>query len=124
MLRILLLAGVLAAAAPALAASALPYDVDNDGTLDLNEVKAAALATFDRLEVDHDGTLDKKELKGRIAKKDWPRADPDNDRTINRDEFAVYAETLFKAADKDSDGLLDMKEWRSPAGRKLERLLK
>ena len=31
---------------------------------------------------------------------------------------------LFKAADKDSEGTLDRRELRTPAGRKLEKLMK
>ncbi len=38
------------------------FDTDNDGTLDLAEVKKAASALFARLDRDHDGTLDKHEL--------------------------------------------------------------
>ena len=67
-------------ASPALAASALDaLDPDKDGTVDLDEVKAAASALFDKLDVDHDGTLDRKELKDRISVEDWKIADPDND---------------------------------------------
>jgi hypothetical protein len=65
-------------ASPALAASALALDSDKDGTVDLNEAKAAANALFDKLDVDHDGTLDRKELKDRISAEDWKIADPDN----------------------------------------------
>jgi len=32
------------------------FDKDNDGTIDLGEVKAAAAALFDQLDRDHDGT--------------------------------------------------------------------
>jgi Ca2+-binding EF-hand superfamily protein len=123
LLRILLVAGALSAAVPALAAP-LAFDADNDGTVDLSEAKAAAGATFDKLDVDHDGTVDRKELKGRIAAKDWKTADPDNDKTISKDEYLAYVETLFKAADKDSEGTLDAKEMHAPAGRRLQRLLK
>ncbi len=42
------------------------FDTDNDGTLDLAEVKKAASALFARLDRDHDGTLDKRELAGRL----------------------------------------------------------
>ena len=68
--------------------------------------------------------MDRKELKGRIVAKDWKIADPDSDKTISKDEYLAYVETLFKAADKDSEGTLDAKELRSPAGTKLQRLLK
>jgi EF hand len=42
------------------------FDTDNDGTLDLAEVKKAASALFAKLDRDHDGTLDKRELAGRL----------------------------------------------------------
>lgn len=55
---------------PALAASrANPiklFDTDNDGTLDLAEVKKAASALFAKLDRDRDGTLDRRELAGRL----------------------------------------------------------
>jgi Ca2+-binding EF-hand superfamily protein len=124
MLRILLLAGALAVSGHAFAAKALPFDTDNDGTIDLNEAKAAASAAFDKLDVDHDGTLDKKELRGRISKKEWSVADPDNDGNVSKDEYLALTETLFKAADKDGEGTIDRKELHSAAGRKLEKLLK
>ena len=124
MLKPLAVLAALTLATPAFAAGAVPFDTDKDGTVDMNEMKTAAGAAFDRLDPDHDGTLDAKELKGRISKKDWATADPDNDKTISRDEYLAYAESLFKAADKDSEGLLDAKELRSPTGRKLQSLLK
>jgi hypothetical protein len=111
---------------PAFAAgkAKMPYDTDNDSTLDLNEVKAAAGAAFDKLDRDHDGTLDKKELRGRVSKDTMGDADPDNDGTVSRDEYVGLAEKLFKEADTDKEGTLDAKEMRSKAGRKLLKLLK
>lgn len=102
----------------------MKYDTDNDGTLDLNEVKAAAGAAFDKLDRDRDGTLDKKELGGRVPKSAMGDADPDNDGTVSRDEYVGYAEKLFKEADADGEGTLDAKELRSKAGRQLLKLLK
>jgi Ca2+-binding EF-hand superfamily protein len=72
--------------ASAAAKAKMKYDTDNDGTLDLNDVKTAAGATFDKLDRDHDGTLDKKELGGRIGKDMMADADPDKDGTISKDE--------------------------------------
>ena len=43
-------------------------DTDNDGTLDLKEVKSAADGLFSTLEKDSDGTLDAKELKTKKGK--------------------------------------------------------
>jgi hypothetical protein len=91
-----------AAAAPsrnAPPAALQQLDSDHDGTVDLEEAKAAAAAAFDRLDSDHDGTLDRRELRGRL----------------NAAQFA--------AADPDNDGTLDAKELRSPAGRDLLRLV-
>ncbi len=109
---------------PVFAASALQsLDPDKDGTVDLNEAKAAASALFDKLDVDHDGTLDRKELKDRISAEDWKTADPDNDKTISKDEYLAFVEVAFKRANPDNDGTIDAKELKTPAGRALLRLL-
>ena len=98
-------------------------DSDHDGTVDLNEAKAAAAAVFDRLDRDHDGTLDRRELRGRLNAAQFAAADPDHDGTLSRDEYMALVETRFNAADTDHDGTLDVKELRSPAGRNLLRLV-
>ena len=85
----------------------------SDGTVDLNEAKAAASALFDRLDGDHDGTIDRKELHGRLSAKELFAADPDNDHTLSKGEFLALVEQRFKAADPDNDGTLDAKELRS-----------
>ena len=119
--RTLLLALALTSVvSPALAASALSIlDTDKDGTVDLDEAKAAATKLFDELDVDHDGTLDRKELKGRISDEDWKIADPDNDKTISKAEYLAFIEVAFKRANPDNDGSIDAKELKSPAGRAL-----
>jgi hypothetical protein len=61
-------------------------DKDNDGTLDLAELKDAAGTLFDKLEKDKDGTLDAKEVGRRIGTKEFKEADPDNDGTLTKDE--------------------------------------
>jgi Ca2+-binding EF-hand superfamily protein len=124
--RTLLLASAFALALrPSLAASVFSgIDTDNDGTIDLNEAKAAASAVFDKLDADHDGTLDRAELRGRVLPQDWAIADPDNDKTLTKDEYLNYVEIVFKRADKDGDGTVDAKEARSHAGRVLLRLLR
>ncbi|PWB79981.1 MAG: calcium-binding protein [Methylocystaceae bacterium] len=100
------------------------FDTDNDGTLDLAEVKKAASAVFDRLEKDNDATLDRKEVGSRIPKKEFIAADPDNDATLTKDEYLALVEKLFKQADPDNDGTLDAKELKSKAGRALVRLIR
>ena len=100
------------------------FDTDNDGTLDLAEVKKAASALFAKLDPDHDGTLDARELRGRLSAKELAAADPDHDGTLTLDEYLAVVEQRFNAANPDKDGTLDAKELSSPAGRALLRLLK
>ncbi len=100
------------------------FDTDNDGTLDLAEVKKAAAALFAKLDSDHDGTLDARELRGRLTAKELAAADPDRDGTLTLDEYLSVVEQRFNAADPDKDGTLDAKELNSRAGRALLRLLR
>lgn len=100
------------------------FDIDNDGTLDLAEVKKAASALFAKLDPDHDGTLDARELRGRLTAKELAAADPDRDGTLTLDEYLSVVEQRFNAANPDKDGTLDAKELNSRAGRALLRLLR
>ena len=99
-------------------------DTDNDGTLDLAEVKKAASALFAKLDPDHDGTLDARELRGRLTAKELAAADPDRDGTLTLDEYLAVVEKRFNAANPDNDGTLDAKELASPAGRALLQLVR
>jgi hypothetical protein len=113
--------------APAWSASANAvkmFDTDNDGTLDLAEVKKAAAAAFARLDPDHDGTLDARELRGRLTAKELAAADPDHDGTLTLNEYLAVVEQRFNAANPDKDGTLDARELNSRAGRALLRLLR
>jgi Ca2+-binding EF-hand superfamily protein len=100
------------------------FDTDNDGTLDLAEVKKAASGLFAKLDRDHDGTLDRRESAGRLSARELASADPDRDRTLTSDEYLAVVEQRFNAADTDKDGTLEAKELNSRAGRALLRLLK
>jgi hypothetical protein len=100
------------------------FDTDNDGTLDINEVKKAASAQFDKMDRDHDGTLDRRELAGRLSKRALGAADPDHDGTLTKDEYLAVVQQRFQAADPDKDGTLDAKELASRAGKSLLELLK
>ncbi len=100
------------------------FDMDNDGTLDLTEVKKAASTLFAKLDSDHDGTLDKRELAGRLSARELAAADPDHDGTLTADEYLAVVEQRFNAANPDKDGTLDAKELNSRAGQALLRLLK
>src|SRR5262249_19000088 len=125
----LVLGGALGGGLPAFGAPRRPgaiqkFDTDNDGTLDLGEVKKAGGAVFDKLDRDHDGTLDRRELRGRLSAKEFAAADPDKDGTLTKDEYLAVVEQRFKAADPDNDGTVDAKELRSSAGRALLKLLR
>ena len=116
-------------ASPVLAASRrnramAMFDTDNDGTLDLAEVKKAASAAFAKLDRDHDGTLDKRELVGKLSAKGLAAADPDHDGTLTLDEYVAIVEQRFNAANRDKDGTLDARELNTSAGRALLRLLR
>lgn len=100
------------------------FDTDNDGTLDLVEVKKAASALFAKLDRDHDGTVDKRELAGRLSAREFASADPDHDGTLTLDEYLAVVEQRFSAANPDADGTLNAAELKSKAGRALLRLLR
>ena len=113
------------AVSPSFAASVFSeIDTDNDGTISLDEAKAAASKVFDQLDHDHDGTLTRAELRGRIPEQDWKIANPDNEKTVSKDEYLKYVEYAFKRADPDGDGKIEAKEARTHAGRVLLRLLR
>jgi len=120
----LTLAGLSGPAWSASGSAVKMFDTDNDGTLDLAEVKKAATALFAKLDPDHDGTLDMRELRGRLTAKELAAADPDHDGTLTLDEYLSVVEQRFKAADPDNDGTLDAKELRSRKGQALLRLLR
>src|SRR5271167_1811578 len=92
------------------------FDTDNDGTLDLAEVKKAASDLFAKLDRDHDGTLDRRELAGRLSAREFAAADPDHDGTLTLDEYLAVVEQHFNAANPDGDGTLDAKELNTRAG--------
>ena len=63
------------------------FDLDNDGTVDLAEAKAAGAAMFDKLDVDKEGTLSRKELHGRLSGKEIAAFDADHDGTLSKEEY-------------------------------------
>jgi hypothetical protein len=106
------------------AGSLQALDSDHDGTIDLNEIRAAAGAAFDRLDRDHDGTLSGRELKGRLSSRELAAADGDHDGTLTKEEYAAAVDKRFQAANSDGDDTLDAGELRSRSGKALQRLLK
>ena len=99
------------------------HDTDNDKTLDLNEVKTAAAAHFDRLEKDSDQTLDAKEAATAVGPGTFKAADTDHDGTLSKDEYLALVEKLFKKADVDHDGTLNADELKTKSGTRLRRLI-
>jgi len=108
-----------ATAATALTAA----DTNKDGTISLDEAKAAAAAEFDKLDKDKDGSLSLAEAAHHISAKNFKLADPDKDKTLTKDEYVGLAVLLFKKADKDGDGSINAKELHSTAGIELDRVI-
>jgi Ca2+-binding EF-hand superfamily protein len=102
----LLLACLFVLATPSLGASDFmkTLDTNNDGTVDLNEVRAAARRLSDRLRIDE------------------PRLSEVTQQRLKRRLLALVT-ALFKAADFDGDGTLNEVELRSASGQNLAKLL-
>ena len=105
-------------AAHAKSADMKMLDPDSDGTVSLDEAKAAGDMKFAAMDPDKDGTIDMKEGKG-MSKAAFKTADSDKDGTIDKTEYTAMVESAFKKADKDGDGTLDKKELATPAGKRL-----
>jgi len=104
------------------------FDKDNDGTIDLEEAKAAAAALFDELDRNHNGALTQEELGDRAS---VPRLEPSPSPfkqfaagTMTKDDYLALTERRFKLADQEHDGKLDAKELESGAGQALLKLLR
>ena len=115
--------GTIRVQAATLPPSLAALDPDNDGTVSLDEAKAAANRQFEALDTDHEGMLSSKEASGAVHQSDFSKADPDKDGTLDKSEWATLVEQRFKAADTDHDGTLDAKELESPAGKSLRKLV-
>ena len=104
------------------------FDKDNDGTIDIEEAKAAAAALFDKLDINHDGTLTQEELGDRatVTQTSSPSPNPYKQfavYTMTKDDYLALTERRFKLADQEHDGKLDAKELESEAGQSLLKLL-
>lgn len=97
--RTLLLAPALGfAVSPTFAASVFSgIDTNNDGTIDLDEAKAAGGKAFDKHDTNHDGALSRAELRGRIPEQDWKIANPDNDKTLTKEDISTMSNTPSSA---------------------------
>jgi Ca2+-binding EF-hand superfamily protein len=98
-------------------------DPDHDGTIDLKEAEAGAYKVFHAINPDKDGTVDKKELSGRVSEGALKKADPDSDGTLDWAEYKALVAERFAKANPDNDGTVDEKELKTPAGKKLLKLI-
>ena len=98
-------------------------DTNHDGTVSLDEAKAAALKKFDALDTDKESTLDVSELTGILSPEAVKKADRDKDMTLDKAEFLALVEVMFRLADHDHDGTLTAEELSSEQGRALVALL-
>src|SRR5437868_6761807 len=90
-------------------ASFQAIDGNNDGKLDLNEIKQAASKKFDALDRYHKGTLSRRQLgRLRVSRKEFAAADPDNDGTLSKDEYLALVEKWFREANADHNGTLTL----------------
>src|SRR5262249_39757201 len=116
-------AGPIQAATLSADAAIAKHNKDNDKTLDLTEVKAAAGQHFDAVNKDGDTTLEANEVKGIVGPKAFKEADPDNDGSLSKDEYLALVEKVFKKADPDNDGTVDAAELNSASGKTLRKLM-
>jgi Ca2+-binding EF-hand superfamily protein len=100
------------------------FDLNKDGTVDLDEAKKAGAEFFDKLDTNKDGKLTRAELRGRLSRKEFDAADADHDGTLSKEEYLSAVEARFKAADADHNGKLTNWEFHTPNGRALTRLLR
>jgi Ca2+-binding EF-hand superfamily protein len=98
-------------------------DTDHDGSIDLDEAKAAASKLFDQLDTDHDGTLTRHELWRQLGPDGFRRADTDHDGTLSKDEYLALVAFRFHRADRRGTGVLKPRDLNSAAGVLLLKLL-
>jgi hypothetical protein len=98
-------------------------DLNNDGTLDLDEAQAAAAAVFISRDADKSGALDARELVGVLDQKTFTAADHDLKGSLDQKEYAAVVEARFKSANLDPDATLDAAELATPEGARLLALL-
>jgi Ca2+-binding EF-hand superfamily protein len=129
-LLVLMLAGCMVAPTAAFArgggrrGSFSAIDIDNDGTIDLDEAKRAAERVFQRLDRHHAGKLTRAQIgRLRVTAAEFSWADRDHDGTVDKDEYLALVERQFKAADVDHDGTVSRAEFESRIGLPLRRLL-
>jgi EF hand len=101
-------------------------DTDHDGTLDLAECKAAAEATFDKLDADKSATLDQQELGDRATITIVPASQHGFmffETRPSKADYIGFVVKRFDVVDPDHEGKIDAKELDTPAGQALVKLL-
>ena len=101
-------------------------DVNGDGAISLDEVRARDLERFAEIDVNTDGFLTQDEmiafkeaqrrarLERRVARR-FENLDSDGDGLISAAEHAAREHPMFERADANEDGLLTMEEIRAAA---------
>lgn len=123
MLRQILIAGALIAAAGAASAQHPGHgqgrmfegaDANKDGMIARDEFLAARAQHFAKMDKNADGFLDEADREAnankRRARMMRGRADANSDGKISKDEFANHGAPMFDRLDTDGNGALDEKE--------------
>jgi Ca2+-binding EF-hand superfamily protein len=100
-------------------------DTDNDGTVDLDECKAAAATMFDKLDADKSATLDQGELgdRGTITIVESPHNRMFFETRPSKADYIGFVVKRFDIVDPDHEGTLDATEFESEDGQLLVKLL-
>jgi len=100
-------------------------DTDNDGTVDLDECKAAAAAVFDKLDADKSATLDQEELgdRGTITIVESPHSRMFFQTRPSKADYVGFVVKRFDVVDPDHEGELDAAEFETEDGQALLKLL-
>ncbi len=96
------------------AASVMPADTDNDGSVDWQEAHDAFVKHFDEMDANQDGVLTPDEAQGCCMSGNHCKRDDhkckDGDKCKRHGSAHDKGSKEFEAADKDRDGTLDKKE--------------
>lgn len=115
------------------AAEMMPYDLDRDGILRMQELLAVPGPRFDAMDLNGDGVLSGDEIEAAVARfraeqaavygalierraRDlgnlYRKADADGNGYVSRDEFIGYFTTRYGSFDRDGDGIVTTREYR------------
>ena len=99
-------------------------DRDRDGRIVSAEHAQAAQSLFEMIDMQHDGNLGIDELKaagpaladidGLTAEKLLAIADADHDGKLTLSEWMAFANARFGMLDRNGDGVIDRTEWDAP----------